>query len=215
MVDYSKGKVYRIVCNVTGKEYIGSTCQRLSKRLSGHRTDYAAYLRGNHDYVTSFAVLEGGDYDIVLMEACPCGSKEELHQIERRYIDSRECVNKVLPLRTRSQYRHDNADKIKQYASQYDQMNKEHIKARKKIYRQVNKEAIRETKQKYREKNRTEILEKGRQYMKTYYQQNKQAVLERQKARKAEKKKAQAQAIANTPTTTPTSTSVVAQPVLL
>ena len=41
MPDYSKGKIYRIVCNTTGKVYIGSTSQDyLSQRLRKHVEEY-------------------------------------------------------------------------------------------------------------------------------------------------------------------------------
>ena len=35
MPDYSKGKIYKIVCNVTGLVYVGSTCEpTLARRLA-------------------------------------------------------------------------------------------------------------------------------------------------------------------------------------
>ena len=37
MVNYQNAKIYRIVCNVTGKQYIGSTVSNLSTRLSQHK----------------------------------------------------------------------------------------------------------------------------------------------------------------------------------
>ena len=33
-MDYKNGKIYRIVCEETGRQYIGSTCSTLVKRLS-------------------------------------------------------------------------------------------------------------------------------------------------------------------------------------
>ena len=47
-VDYSNGKVYRIVCDeLPGHEYIGSTaCPRLSERIKQHRADLKNYLAG-------------------------------------------------------------------------------------------------------------------------------------------------------------------------
>ena len=53
MVDYGNGKVYKIVCNNTGKVYIGSTTQPLSKRLVAHRLDYKKYINlYNHLWIT-------------------------------------------------------------------------------------------------------------------------------------------------------------------
>ena len=36
-MDYKNGKIYRIVCEETGRQYIGSTCSTLVKRLSNHK----------------------------------------------------------------------------------------------------------------------------------------------------------------------------------
>jgi hypothetical protein len=77
---YSLGKIYKIVCNTTGKVYIGSTCcPRLCRRLTKHREDYNRFLKEKYHFVTSFSVLEGNNYKIVLLELCPCSCKEELH----------------------------------------------------------------------------------------------------------------------------------------
>ena len=41
MIDYSKGKIYKIVCNNTGLIYIGSTCEpTLARRLAKHVGNY-------------------------------------------------------------------------------------------------------------------------------------------------------------------------------
>jgi predicted GIY-YIG superfamily endonuclease len=42
--DYSKGKIYKIVCNKTGLVYIGSTCRSLEQRLKEHVYDSKRYL---------------------------------------------------------------------------------------------------------------------------------------------------------------------------
>ena len=43
-MDYKNSKIYRIVCNTTNKQYIGSTTQPLFKRLSKHKCNYNEYL---------------------------------------------------------------------------------------------------------------------------------------------------------------------------
>ena len=58
VIDYSKGKIYKIVCNTTGLVYIGSTCKsRLCQRLSGHVGDYKSYINGKRNFITSFKIL--------------------------------------------------------------------------------------------------------------------------------------------------------------
>ena len=96
MPDYQLGKIYKIECNVTEKVYIGSTCEPiLARRLAGHITDYKRYLNGKFNYISSFDVLQNGNYDIVLIESYPCNSKDELHARERYYTNNINCVNKV------------------------------------------------------------------------------------------------------------------------
>jgi hypothetical protein len=70
MTDYQKGKIYRIVCNITGLTYYGSTCEpTLARRLAKHVGNYKRFKDGKEEsYMTSYKVLEGGDYTIVLVE---------------------------------------------------------------------------------------------------------------------------------------------------
>lgn len=141
MVNYQLGKIYKIVCNVTGNIYIGSTCEpTLARRLAGHRYSYKSYLNGKHDYVTSFKIIQNNDYDMVLIESYPCETKDQLHARERYYIESIECVNKNIPHSTPKEsvkkYYENNKKQIqeynKEYQKQYYQQNKEIIHDKKK-----------------------------------------------------------------------------------
>jgi predicted GIY-YIG superfamily endonuclease len=45
--DYSRGKIYKIVCNITNKIYIGSTCEpTLARRLAWHVQDFKKWKNG-------------------------------------------------------------------------------------------------------------------------------------------------------------------------
>jgi len=138
MPDYSKSKIYKIVCNITGETYYGSTCQSLAKRVGSHRDNFKRWKNGKYTYVKSYDIIERGDYDYSLVEECSCDNKEQLHARERYYIENNECVNKNIPSRTRKEYREQNKEKIKEY---YED-NKEHISERKKEWYQANKEKI-------------------------------------------------------------------------
>jgi hypothetical protein len=123
MKDYSKGKIYKIVCNKTGLIYIGSTCEpTLARRLATHVGDYRRWINGKHNFITSFKIIEGGSYDIILVEESPCESKDQLHARERRYIETIECVNKVIPTRSMKEYTKEyyenNKEKIQEYRGQ-------------------------------------------------------------------------------------------------
>lgn len=139
----ANAKIYRIVSNVTGENYYGSTCEpTLARRLAKHRGHYKEYLRGTMNYITSFKILETGNYEIVLVEKLEnCKSKDEMHQRERYYIENNECVNKVIVGRTHKEYKKlyyvNNKDKIQDYLIK----NKEKIKEKKKIYDKIYREA--------------------------------------------------------------------------
>jgi hypothetical protein len=114
--NYDRGKIYKIICNISGKIYIGSTTEpTLSRRLAGHKGHYNYYLKGKYHYITSFEVLKNGNYYIELICNAACTSKDELNAIEGKYIRELKCVNKFIPGRTKKEYQEDNAEKIKKY----------------------------------------------------------------------------------------------------
>jgi hypothetical protein len=107
---YSQSKIYEIVCNKTGKRYIGSSCEDLlSQRLANHRSNFKRFKNKKlQGYTTSFSVLEGGDYYINLLEKVNATCKDELLARERHYINTMTCVNKFRPLRKNKEYYKDN-----------------------------------------------------------------------------------------------------------
>lgn len=132
MVNYQNAKVYKIIDNTNGNIYVGSTCEpTLARRLTGHVGTYKQYLNGKcRNFMTSYNIIKNGDYDIVLLEDCPCENKDQLRTRERHYIESLDCVNKYIPSRSRQesssahyinhndkfkQFRIDNKEKFKQY----------------------------------------------------------------------------------------------------
>lgn len=154
-IDYSKGKIYKIIDINTNECYIGSTCEpSLARRLAGHVSDYKRYLNGKGCYVTSFKIIEQGDYDIVLIENFPCNNKDELHARERYYTNNILCVNKIKQqglynklghIEYCKQYYEDNKDQMKQYREDNKDQMKQYYKDNKdqyKQYYQTNKEKI-------------------------------------------------------------------------
>ena len=60
VVDYSQGKIYKMVSAETDKIYIGSTAlPRLCTRMAQHRSDFHRYQLGKRGYVASFELLQG------------------------------------------------------------------------------------------------------------------------------------------------------------
>jgi hypothetical protein len=156
MPNYANSKIYKITSG--DKTYIGSTtAPTLAKRLAQHVGNYKGWKEGKGWY-SSFQLIDTGDYQITLIELCPCNSKDELTARERFWIENTVCVNKNRPGRTEQEWREANRDKIA---------------AQKKTYRDANKEAIAEKKKTYREANKDRIAE----YNKTYYEANKERIL--------------------------------------
>jgi hypothetical protein len=165
MPDYSKGKIYKIVCNTTGLVYIGSTCEpTLARRLAKHRTDYNRYLNGKIRNITSLKLIENNNYEIVLVENYNCASKDELHARERFYIESIECVNKVIPTRNKKEYYDDNKVQLIDYQHNYNSENYEAIKVKNLQYYHDNKEKKLEYQKQYNITNKA----KKSSYQKEY-----------------------------------------------
>ena len=138
MLDYSKSKIYRIVCNITGLVYIGSTSQSLIQRLQDHKFKYKSYLNKSNNYTSSFKIIENENYDIILIEDFPCERKEQLHSRERFWIENTDCVNKNIPTRTKTEYQknwyENNKDKNKEYQKKWYENNKDKKKKKNKEY---------------------------------------------------------------------------------
>lgn len=130
--DYSKGKVYRVICNKTGKVYIGSTCSTLTKRLSEHKKSYKQWLKKTLNYNTVFEIIEQENYNIILIEEYPCKNINQLEARERFFIESMLCVNKQIPGRTQKEYRADNRNTILQQKQEYREQNRDIINEKQK-----------------------------------------------------------------------------------
>jgi len=153
MVDYTKSKIYKITCNITGLTYYGSTVNPISKRISQHRTKFKA---GNLK-CSSRQVLVGGDYDYSLVEEFSCENKDQLHKRERFYIENNDCVNKQIPGRTLREYNEQNKDKISANSKKYHEQNKDKISAQRKEHYEQNKDKILAHNKEYFEQNKDNI----------------------------------------------------------
>jgi len=141
---YANGKVYAIICRKTERRYIGSTCEpTVAKRLAQHVKDFKSWKEGK-GYLASFDIIKDGDYFIVLLELCPCNSKDELRMCEQKHIDSCECINK-----------------IKAFKSEKEKI--EHNKQKSMKYYYENHAKVREKLDIYYQKHRDELVEKRRE----------------------------------------------------
>jgi len=151
--NYSRGKIYKIVCRKTGLQYIGSTTEpTLARRMAGHVRNFKRWKKGKFAFTSSFSVMEENDYYIELVELVPCSSRDELLVRERFHIQNNDCVNKAIPLRTSKEYYEDNKEVYSEKAKENYKLNKEQFAERAKIYREANRETLNEhTRIKYHE----------------------------------------------------------------
>lgn len=172
MPDYTTTKIYRIVCDETGDQYIGSTTRSLSARLASHVAQWKYWKKNEKNeatrtsFFTSFPLLERGKYRILLVENYPCASKEEKVARENYWMDNIEggCVNKVRPARTKEQYREEHKEEMKEYQKVYWRENREELAAKKKEYRKQNEQQIKERKKRYYDANREKLINYQKQY---------------------------------------------------
>nr|WPF46558.1 MAG: hypothetical protein [Lake Baikal virophage 5] len=176
MNKYQNGKIYRLVCNNTGLNYYGSTVQKLCQRLYEHKRCYK--LNKNLNY-TSFKIIEGGNFNIILVEEYPCENRYQLEAQERYHIENNECVNKNIPTQTHKEYYESHKEEFKKRSKEYYESHKEEHKIWNKEYNESNKEKIKEQTKKYREANKEKY--------KLYYEANKEKLIEKQRIRRKNK----------------------------
>ena len=199
MVNYSNAKIYKIMSHLGDKIYIGSTTKKyLSQRMENHRASYKLWKADKVGKVNSFLLFDEYGVEnckIVLIELCPCESKDEVLKKEAEYITSLECVNKYIPRRTDKQYYQDTKEQKKEYIKK----NKEHIVSQSKVYRELNKDKLKNLNKEWRLEHKEQIASKGKEYReankdkikqyyednkdksKQYYADNKDKILERKK----------------------------------
>ncbi len=155
MNDYLKGKIYKLTSAYTSDIYIGSTKATLGRRLAYHKND---------NRTTASQILQYDDVRIELLEAYPTTSQYLLELKEREWIENTKCVNKIIPTRSKQEYRDGHKTETKEYNEQYRENNKEKISKQKKQYRDEHKIEAKEYNEQYREDNKEKILKKQKQY---------------------------------------------------
>jgi len=161
--DYSKGKVYKIVVDTEEeyKPYVGSTIEKLSRRMAGHRSKYKSWKKGKGEHVKSYDLFDKFGVDkckIILVEECSCENLSQLLMKEREWFDKMECCNMKRPLRTKEE-----KEEVLIYYKIYYDSNKEEILEKQKIYQQEHKEQIAEYNKKWRDEHKEELIEKAKQ----------------------------------------------------
>ena len=153
MPDYQLGKIYKIVCNITQKIYIGSTAQKyISTRLQSHKGKYKLYKEDSllNEYCSSYEILKNENFKIILIEKYPCNDKMELYQRERYWYDLLDCVNKLPPCTSSLEKKQKANERNKRYRISHKEQLDE--------YRINNRDKIREQDREYYSKKKHKLI---------------------------------------------------------
>ena len=93
MSDWSKGKIYKLICE-TGKVYIGSTIKEINIRLSIHKNKFNKCV--TKDFINP---------KIELLELFPCNTRDELLWKEREWFEKTDCINLNRPIVSKEEKR--------------------------------------------------------------------------------------------------------------
>jgi len=193
MPDYSKGVIYTIRCLNDPNVYVGSTIQKLSVRMGGHRS---SYVQNKVLGLNKEIVKDINDWKIELHELYPCLTKQELVRREGEVIREIGTLNKCIAGRTKKEYDIENIDKRKQYWIK----NADNIKKQRKEYRNDNVDKLKEVSKEYYIDNIDKIKEyliknddKIKEYRKQYSIKNADKIKENRKKNNFKKKLEKAQ----------------------
>ena len=139
-INYNNSKVYKIWSPQGDKIYVGSTTKELlCQRMTSHRSNYKKWKNKKEGLTTSFLLFDEYGLEncfIELLEAKECTSKDELRQLEGKYVRELLCVNKIIPGRSDKQYRDETKDKRQIYY----EANRDAFNEKKKIHYEQTKD---------------------------------------------------------------------------
>jgi len=188
-IDYSTGKIYKIISSTSNYVYIGSTTNTLSTRFSIHKSHYKS---GKNKALSM--IFDNNNIDncyIELIKNYPCSCRNELEReegIELRKINNDTstkeiCLNYNIAGRTQKEYREEHKEHLKEQRKQWGEKNKSKYLEYKKQYYDNHKEEIAEQDKIRYNNNKQSILEKHKQYydnnkdkIKQYYNNHKEEI---------------------------------------
>lgn len=164
VVDYSNGKIYKVIFPSNIKPYIGHTAQTLVERFSTHRYRYSNGIKN----------------EIILIEDFPCETKYQLEVKERFWIEYYNkrggTLNNNIPTRSKKEYNkiygennkerlnsisrlnyENNKDKEQKRSRLYHDNNKDKVKTRHSLYYNNNKEKVQTRHNLYYKNNKKQL----------------------------------------------------------
>jgi hypothetical protein len=185
--DCSKGKIYFVRSNnpEIKSKYVGSTIQTLAARMSSHRANYKAWLKGTGSSCTIFYEFQKygiEQFHIELIEDYPCEREEQLLARENFFIRQEDCVNKKSAITTHEEhkeqckrYHQEHKEELNKYSKEYYQANREYALEQQSKYYQEHKEEVKVQQKQYYQEHKEEVSEQ----MKQYYQEHKEEITAR------------------------------------
>ena len=120
----NNGIIYGIVSISTGFQYIGSTCKKLSHKMSRHVSVFNKFLKNGNDvklkYVLAFDIIKNHEYDRFIIERLDNNlTKQEIKEKLDYYIEKMDCVNKTCHYENAQDWVNANSD----YIENHNEMN--------------------------------------------------------------------------------------------
>jgi len=122
--NFSKGKIYKISNDFNDDIYVGSTCDTLTKRFSGHKSSMLDKTKNSTKLYTLMNNVGFDRFRIELIENFPCEDNYQLRQREGYWIRLCGTLNNEIAGRNLKEWYLDNVEEKREYREQ----NKEHIK---------------------------------------------------------------------------------------
>ena len=125
--------------------YVGSTID-FKHRLGCHKYCYHNENDKAYNYPLYRFIRENGGWrawKMTIIDSLTTTDKNEIEKCERKYIEEQEfSLNKMIPTRTKKQYRQEHKEELNEKRKQYKLDHKEEINEKQKQYYQDNRETI-------------------------------------------------------------------------
>jgi len=141
-------QIYLIICMNTGKMYVGSTVQKLKRRMRMHLTQRNC---------TSRCIIDQGNFEAITLQKWPCNTKREALTLEGQWQRAfKDCFPKHLVNdKIEGSFINDSPEAQHAYETKRYQEDRENQKARVQAYRAKNPDKVK----KYREEHKEERYE--------------------------------------------------------
>jgi len=183
--DFTKAKIYKITNDYNDEVYIGSTCNKLTKRFSQHRSNCKNEDKKKRPLYSLMNEIGETRFRIQLICDYPCEDKYQLKQKEGEYIRNLGTLNKQIAGRTQQQYNEEHKEYYQEVKKKSAEKHKEENIVRKQLFYINNKERILQRQKELYEQNKEKINAKKKEY----YEKNKDKLNAQSKERYIQKKK--------------------------